>query len=187
MTVAVLFARTDSNYKALPGCDVYDIERDARRFPGGSPVVAHPICGPWGRLAQFCNATPEEKATGPWAVNVVRKWGGILEHPAASKLWDACGMPRPGKSPDAWGGYTIEVRQCDWGHKAEKLTWLYIVGCSPDSLPDFPPPGQPTGVIKPRRGVPRTLKIVTKAEREHTPLPFCKFLVETARKCRRGC
>lgn len=30
--VAVLFARTDSVYKGLPGCDVYDIERDARTY-----------------------------------------------------------------------------------------------------------------------------------------------------------
>jgi hypothetical protein len=35
--VAVLFARADSVYKALDGCDVWDIERDARRWPGGSP------------------------------------------------------------------------------------------------------------------------------------------------------
>jgi len=35
--VAVLFARSDSNYKAIPGCDVYDIERDARTFGGGCP------------------------------------------------------------------------------------------------------------------------------------------------------
>lgn len=34
-TVAILFARADSVYKTLPGCDVYDIERDALTFPGG--------------------------------------------------------------------------------------------------------------------------------------------------------
>ena len=42
--VAVLFARADSIYKTLPGCDVYDIKRDARTWPGGCPVVAHPPC-----------------------------------------------------------------------------------------------------------------------------------------------
>ena len=40
MTVAVLFARADSIYKTLPACDVYDIARDARWWPGGGPVVA---------------------------------------------------------------------------------------------------------------------------------------------------
>lgn len=44
MTVAVLFARTDSVYRSLPDVEVYDIERDARTFAGGMPVVAHPPC-----------------------------------------------------------------------------------------------------------------------------------------------
>ncbi len=34
---AVLFARQDSNYKAMAGTDVFDIDRDARTFAGGSP------------------------------------------------------------------------------------------------------------------------------------------------------
>ncbi|WP_255347922.1 hypothetical protein [Xanthomonas sp. NCPPB 1128] len=38
--VAVLFARADSVYKTLPGCDVYDMERDARTFAGGMQVAA---------------------------------------------------------------------------------------------------------------------------------------------------
>lgn len=53
MDVAVLFARADSIYKGLPGVDVYDADRDARTFPGGCPVVAHPPCRAWavsGRL-----------------------------------------------------------------------------------------------------------------------------------------
>ena len=48
MTVAILFARSDSYYKTLPECDVWDIERDARKWPGGAPVVAHPPCRAWG-------------------------------------------------------------------------------------------------------------------------------------------
>lgn len=35
--IAILFARADSIYKTLPGCDVWDIQRDARRWPGGGP------------------------------------------------------------------------------------------------------------------------------------------------------
>jgi hypothetical protein len=35
--VAVLFARKDSIYKTMPECDVWDIERDAREWPGGMP------------------------------------------------------------------------------------------------------------------------------------------------------
>ena len=47
-TVAVLFARADSYYKTLPGCEVYDMERDARTYDGPWPVVAHPPCRAWG-------------------------------------------------------------------------------------------------------------------------------------------
>ena len=44
--------------------------------------------------------------------------------------------------------------------------------------------GEPTGVIKPQRGVPRDgRKIVTKAEREHTPPAFAAWLVELAKRC----
>ena len=61
MTVAVLFARADSHYKALPDVDVWDIERDARKWSGGSPVVAHPPCRSWGRLAHMAKPRPDEK------------------------------------------------------------------------------------------------------------------------------
>lgn len=75
-TVAVLFARSDSNYKTMPGCDVYDIDRDARTFAGGLPVIGHPPCRAWGRLRQFAKVRPDEKALAPWAVEQVRAWGG---------------------------------------------------------------------------------------------------------------
>ena len=61
MQVAVLFARADSNYKQLPECDVWDAERDARKWPGGCPVVAHPPCRAWGRLRHFAKPRDDEK------------------------------------------------------------------------------------------------------------------------------
>jgi hypothetical protein len=170
----------------MPGVDCWDIERDARTWPGGSPVVAHPPCRMWGRLRQWAHGTEEERHLAMDAVHLVRRWGGVLEHPAESTLWSHAGMGLawPGRAPDAYGGWTAEIRQCDWAHKAEKLTWLYIFGCHPDDLPAMPPRSAPTGVIKPQRGVPRTLKIVTKAEREHTPPALAAWLVELARRCR---
>lgn len=182
--VAVLFARRDSNYKAMQAVDVWDEDRDARRWPGGAPLVAHPPCRLWAKLRQFAKANDPamEMQLARDAVRHVQRFGGVLEHPAESTLWADQGLPTPGRAPDEHGGWTAEVRQCDWGHRAEKLTWLYIVGCHPDNLPPLPPRGEPTGVIKPQRGVPRTLKIVTKAEREHTPQAFADWLVAVARK-----
>lgn len=186
--VAILFARRDSIYKSLPACDVWDEDRDARLWLGRLPVVAHPPCRLWAKLRQFAKAAnPEaERSLAVLAVQAVQLYGGVLEHPAESTLWMHCGLPQPGRAPDRFGGWTAQIRQCDWGHKAAKLTWLYIVGCHPDDLPLLPPRADPTGLIKPQRGVPRTLKIVSKAEREQTPPALARWLVDVARRTRLG-
>lgn len=180
-TVAVLFARADSNYKALPGCDVWDIERDARRWPGGAPVVAHPPCRAWGRLRQFAKPRPDEKALALFAVDQVRKFGGVLEHPASSTLWDAARLPLFGER-DEFGGWTLPIFQQWWGHRAEKATWLYVVGCAPAQIPTMPMVlGEASHVISSSSsGKPE----VTKAEREHTPPALAQWLVELARQCK---
>ena len=103
-TVAVLFARADSIYKTIPGCDVYDIERDARKWPGGSPVVAHPPCRAWGRLRQFAKPREDEKQLAVLAVSLVQQFGGVLEHPASSSLFNDLRLPKPGELHDKHGG-----------------------------------------------------------------------------------
>lgn len=183
MTVAVLFARADSCYKALPGCDVWDAERDARRWPGGCPVVAHPPCRAWGRLRHFAKPRPDEKALALWAVEQVRKFGGVLEHPASSTLWPAAELPTPG-SRDQWGGWTLPIRQHWWGHRAEKATLLYIVGCEPANVPPLPyRMDEPTHVVQSRKRTGYRPHI-TKAEREHTPPELAKWLAELAARCK---
>lgn len=195
-TVAVLFARGDSNYKALPGCDVWDAERDARRWPGGAAVVAHPPCRAWGRLRHFAKPRPDEKALALFAVDQVRRWGGVLEHPANSTLWAEAGLPVPGQR-DEFGGWTLPVVQSWWGHKAEKATWFYIVGVEPGEIPALPLVlGEASHVIaqcktladgsRVTKGHPKWRPEVTKAEREHTPAPLCVWLVDLARKAGRA-
>ena len=78
MTVAVLFSRSDSIYRTMPGLDVWDEQRDAKRWQGGCPVVAHPPCRMWGRYAQWAKGSEAERALSVWAVDQVRKWGGVL-------------------------------------------------------------------------------------------------------------
>lgn len=181
--VAVLFARADSNYKSMPGCDVFDIERDARTFDGGMPLVAHPPCRAWGRMRQFAQPRADEKDLARFAVAQIRQWGGVLEHPAESSLWWDQVLPLPGRAPDAFGGWTMAFDQFHFGHRAEKATWLYIVGCHPDDLPPIPHrEGSPTHCIRPTKSYPR-LPSVTKAEREHTPPALAEWLVEVARRC----
>lgn len=195
-SVAVLFARADSIYKTMPECDVYDIERDAMTFQGGMPIVAHPPCRAWGRLAHMAKPRPDEKDLARWAVVQIRCYGGVLEHPSASKLWDdqALGSVR---APDRAGGWTLPISQCWFGHRAEKATKLYIVGCMPADLPKLPfELGKGTHVIaqdtRGKNGGPRAKKgdrnwrpSVSHAEREATPEALARWLVEVALLCSR--
>jgi hypothetical protein len=180
--VAVLFARADSVYKTIPGCDVWDMERDARNWQGGSPLVAHPPCRAWGRLRQFAKPREDEKALAPWAVEQVRKWGGVLEHPEGSTLWAFAGLPLPGQR-DAFGGWTLGIYQHWWGHRAEKATLLYIVGCEPKDIPVIPMRMEEvTHCIRPTKSYPRKPS-VTKPEREHTPPALAAWLCDLATRC----
>ena len=49
--IAALFIRANSIYKEHPAVDCYDAERDARTWPGGCPLIAHPPCRHWGKFA----------------------------------------------------------------------------------------------------------------------------------------
>lgn len=180
--VAVLCVRRDSIYRTLPGCDVYDVDRDARTFPGGLPVIAHPPCRSWGRLRAFANHDPAEHALGPWAVAQVRRWGGVLEHPAWSTLWSSEHLPLPGECSSA-AGWTLDIDQHWFGHRAQKRTWLYIVGCQPSDIPPLPLRFEPvTHCVGTTRGrVP--FPEITKAEREHTPAAFAVWLFQLAARC----
>lgn len=169
MSVAVLYAKRGSVYNDL-AVDVWDEARDARRFPGGKSVVAHPPCRGWGRYAWKAKASDAERELAFHALQCVREYGGVLEHPYASRFWIAARLPRPGEFPDEYGGYSIFVRQCDWGHRAEKPTWLYIVGVPAQALPEMPGSGEPvTDVERMWRG-----------EREATPARFATWLVQVA-------
>jgi hypothetical protein len=193
MQVAVLFARADSVYKNLPGTDVYDIERDARSWSGGSPVVAHPPCRAWGRLRHFAKPRDDEKQLAFFAVDQIRAYGGVLEHPECSTLWPAAGLPEPG-ARDEFGGWTLPIHQYWFGHRAQKKTLLYIVGCEPHNLPDMPLRlGISDCVIRLdkrradgthiRKGDADWRQPLGQAEREHTPPELAEWLLEVARRC----
>ena len=174
--ISVLFARRDSIYKTLPGVDVWDADRDALRWSGGTPVVAHPPCRLWSSLAHMSTAPKEEKELAIWAIEQVRKWGGVLEHPQRSQIWKI--LPQPWRS-DEWG-ITVELDQWHWGHPASKPTRLYICGAT--SLPEWPlRMGKPWKTVTGIKGQPG--RRCTDAEREATPPEFAAWLVELARIC----
>lgn len=126
--VAALFVESAGIYSALPGVDPWPVERDARQYSGPYPVIAHPPCARWGNYAtHYGHRLGDDAGCGHAAIAAVRKWGGVLEHPAWSWLFAAGYMPSPGL-PDLWGGRTIAIEQADYGHPSLKPTWLYICG-----------------------------------------------------------
>jgi hypothetical protein len=182
-SIAVLFAREDSIYKSIQGLDVFDLARDARTFGGGRPVIAHPPCRAWGRLRAFAKPRLDEKALGLFAVHAVRANGGVLEHPEASQLWAAAGLPLPRAGCDEFGGWTLPVVQQWWGHRARKATWLYIVGVKPSEMPRMPlvlGEASHTVGLWSGRDRARCRPEIRKAEREATPPLFAEWLVEVA-------
>ena len=189
--IAVLFARKDSIYKQFLNCDVYDIERDARRYQPGLPIIAHPPCRAWGKLRGLAKPRPDEKELAVWSVWKIRENGGILEHPEGSKLWDELNLPK-GSQVDEFGGWTLKIHQSWFGHLAEKKTLLYICGVSPADIPAYPIsldiPQRVITNTKRRNGIrikagdPGFRTECTKAQREHTPQALAEWLVLLASK-----
>lgn len=181
-SVAVLFARSDSIYKGFDLADVYDMERDARNYRGNLPVVAHPPCRAWGRLRHLAKPRPDEKMLACFAIDTVRRVGGVLEHPAGSTLWKTCGLPLPGQGFDDFGGWSIQLPQFWFGHRAMKSTWLYVVGCAPSNIPVFPLVlgDAPCVIETSKRGDVRPS--VSRPEREATPPAFAQWLFDLASK-----
>lgn len=115
--VAMLFARADSHYKALPGCEVYDAARDA------------------------------------------------------------------------FGGFTLVIDQNWWGHRAQKRTRLYVVGCKPIEVPPLPLVlGEATHTVGlwSGRDKENCRPSIAKHEYESTPPELASWLVALARRCARA-
>jgi len=183
--VSVLFARSDSIYKTIDGCDVWDADRDARNWPGGSPVVAHPPCRTWGSLKTKAKAPAGEKHLALFALAMVRQYGGVLEHPWQSDLRAQPDMPAVGRR-DVWGGWILPIRQHWFGHKAIKRTMLYICGCEPREIPTMPMElGEASHTVGLWSGRDRDncKPGLPKSEFDKTPPALAEWLVELARRC----
>lgn len=100
--ISALYVRKDSIYKSL-GLDCYDIHRDARTFTSQNVIIAHPPCRAWGQLSHLAKPRKDEKDLAIHALHLIRKNGGILEHPRASKLWKEYKLPM-GNQIDTFGG-----------------------------------------------------------------------------------
>lgn len=137
--IAALYVDPKGIYASLPDVDAWDEARDARRYAGPYPVVAHPPCARWSSLV-YVNQKHGYKVGDDGgcfkaALAAVRTYGGVLEHPAHSLAWSHFGLPKPARG--GWArsmddpGWATEISQVVYGHRARKRTWLYYVGSTP--------------------------------------------------------
>lgn len=194
---AALFVMRDSVYKTL-GLDCYDEARDARSYTGNRPVVAHPPCQLWGKLANVNYARWGGEHNQPgndagcfrFALDAVNRCGGVLEHPAESYAWAAHGLHYPDRR-GGWKrsgqGWVCEVWQSAYGHRARKRTWLYCAGTEAPLEPDWArPDGTHQVGFHDQRGKSRNKPTLGKREASATPPAFAHWLVALARACASG-
>lgn len=145
--IAALFVEKGGCYFGVDDVDPWDISRDAMRYDGQHPVVAHPPCQRWGRFWHGSTARPHQFFLGDdggcfsFALLALKKWGGVLEHPADSHAWDAFGILKP-KRYAGWqeagtGLWTCYVEQGHYGHESRKPTWLLACGIQRSELPEL--------------------------------------------------
>lgn len=204
-TIAALYVETNGAYFGLPGVDPWDEARDARKYDGPHPVVAHPPCQRWGKLwagqPLHIKRTGERKIKGDdggcfaAALAAVRKWGGVLEHPWGSQAWLHFGLNVPPRSggwirADFEGGWTCCVEQGRYGHYARKPTLLYLFGAEPITLEWGYAEAQLDPAVVARMGLKRAKRLgevgargggQNSTPRIHTPVPFRDLLVLLAR------
>ena len=135
--IAALYVTKGGAYYGLEGVDPWDEERDARLYDGPHPVVAHPPCARWSRLAGFTEARfgykrGDDGGCFEAALRSVRAFGGVLEHPAHSAAWARYDLPKP-ITTDGWtlaldGGASCYIEQGRYGLPVKKATWLYAYG-----------------------------------------------------------
>lgn len=207
--IAALYVETGGCYFGLLDVDPWDQQRDARKYDGPHPVVAHPPCQRWGKMWAGSPAhiarTGIRKVKGDddgcfaAALASVRKWGGVLEHPWGSHAWPHFGLnvpPREGGwiTADFLGGWTCCVEQGRYGHYARKPTLLLAYGRElPElewghSAPEFPPEAiEKYGLAKCKRMGELAFKGggTDSSPRIGTPAPFRDLLIKMAQSCER--
>lgn len=191
-TVAALYVDRLGTYACMPGIDPWDESRDARKYDGPHPVVAHPPCNVWCVMSHSAYARWGGEHNRPGndggcfehAMNSVMRFGGVLEHPARTEAFKAFNIPKPtviGWQPVAERQWVCEVWQSAYGHRAAKATWLFYVG---DHKPDDANWIRTAGthqVSIDNRPREKQKPALSKREAKATPIEFARYLVALAR------
>ncbi len=187
--IAALFVQENGVYYGLPNVDPWPESRDARKYAGPWPVVAHPPCSRWCQLAyinqkRYGHKVGDDGGCFEFAIASVRRWGGVLEHPARSYAWSVHGLWEPDRR--GWTkmigdpGWTCEVSQRAYGHRARKLTWLYYVGANPPPSLDWSTPNPEAQVSFCKNHGNSPLPRLSKKAASATPPAFRDLLISIA-------
>ena len=197
-TVAALFVDPKGPYWGRSDVDAWDEKRDARNYRGPLPVVAHPPCESWSKLAPLRERRygyPRGIDGGCFAsaLQSVFRWAGCLEHPAESAAWSEYGLTRPVHGDwmparDNTGRvyWVTETWQVDYGHRARKRTWLLYVGKvrpMPMEFKKLPHVACVSGLRNRSRRSTSAHNRVLSTEAKRSPTPFADALIELARNC----
>ncbi len=135
--IAALFVAKDGPYFNRLEVDPWDFERDAKKYKGPWPVIAHPPCERWGRYwsggpsAKVRRKLGDDNGCFESALTSVRTWGGVIEHPAYSHAWKHFNLARPNPKGEWFSRdgeeWVCHVEQGHYGHLARKATWLYVI------------------------------------------------------------
>lgn len=187
MSVAALYVQTNGVYYGLDGVECWDEKRDARLYAGPWPVVAHPPCSRWCQLAyinqkRYGHKVGDDGGCFAHAFDDVRRYGGVLEHPAFSYAWKEFRIQRPQRG--SWQrtidvAWVTEVSQSAYGHMARKRTWLYAVCASPPAL-DWSEPAPRAQVSFCKNHGNSALPRMSKKAAAATPIAFRDLLISIA-------
>lgn len=184
-TVAALYVESGGCYFDIPGVDAWDVVRDARQYAGPHPVVAHPPCDRWHMLSAVNHkrwgfVINDDGGVFAAALEAVRTWGGVLEHPAQTRAYRFHGIPQP--KSRGWqrtfdGDWITEVDQAAYGHRAKKSTWLLYHGETPPPMLDW----RDTPGTYQVGNFDQKLPVMGNLEARLTPEPFRDLLLSIAR------
>lgn len=191
MIISALFVQDGGCYFNDQCIDPWPIQRDARMFCGDGPVIAHPPCQLWGKMAAVNykrwggdhNKPGNDGGCFASALESVNRCGGVLEHPAGTYAWSHFGLKKPvaGEWIESGNGWVCEVWQSAYGHRANKATWLYYVGKNkPFDLDWSRPSGSHQIGFQDKRGKARNKPTLSKAEANATPAKFKDALISIA-------
>lgn len=190
--VAALYVEEEGCYTNLNYVDAWPKDRDARKYNGPFPVVAHPPCQLWGAMAYVNYARWGGEHNKPGndggcflsALKNVIKYGGVLEHPAKTKAFDFYNIREPmqvGWQRISNKCYICEVWQSAYGHKANKATWLLYCGSkAPFELNWNKVIGTHQIGFHDQRGKIRNKPTLSKKEANATPILFRDTLIKLA-------